>query len=82
MQTQLIIDNESRDAHDGRTFERRNPLTGDLVTKGAAAGVDDALDAVESAATAFSSWPLSGPSERRAIMLKAADIMERRAALR
>ena len=27
MQTQLIIDNESREAHDGRTFERRNPLT-------------------------------------------------------
>jgi acyl-CoA reductase-like NAD-dependent aldehyde dehydrogenase len=78
MRTQLIIDNRSRDAHDGRTFERRNPLTGDVVTEGAAAGVDDAIDAVESAAKAFSSWSLSGPSERRAVMLKAADIMERR----
>ena len=78
MQTQLIIDNESRDAHDGRTFERRNPLTGDVVTEGAAASVEDAIDAVESASKAFSSWSLSGPSERRAVMLKAADIMERR----
>ena len=78
MQTQLIIDNESRKAHDGRTFERRNPLTGDLVTESAAAGVDDAIDAVESASRAFSSWSLSGPSQRRAVMLKAADIMERR----
>ena len=78
MQTQLIIDNESRDAQDGRTFERRNPLTGDVVTEGAAAGVDDAIDAVESASKAFSSWSLSGPSQRRAVMLKAADIMERR----
>ena len=78
MQTQLIIDNESRDAQDGRTFERRNPLTGDIVTEGAAAGVDDAIDAVESASKAFSSWSLSGPSQRRAVMLKAADIMERR----
>jgi acyl-CoA reductase-like NAD-dependent aldehyde dehydrogenase len=78
MQTQLIIDNESRDAQDGRTFERRNPLTGDLVTEGAAAGVGDAIDAVKSASKAFSSWSLSGPSERRAVMLRAADIIERR----
>ncbi|GLY29714.1 aldehyde dehydrogenase [Kineosporia sp. NBRC 101731] len=78
MKTQLIIDNESRDARGGRTFERRNPLTGDLVSQGAAAGVDDALDAVQSAARAFTSWSATGPTERRAIMLKAADIMERR----
>ena len=78
MQTQLIIDNLSRDAQGGRTFQRRNPLTGDLVTEGAAASVEDALDAVESAAKAFASWATTGPSIRRAVMLKAADIMERR----
>jgi acyl-CoA reductase-like NAD-dependent aldehyde dehydrogenase len=77
--TQLIIDNETRDASEGRSFERRNPLTGDVVTQSAAASVEDALDAVESAAKAFSAWSTVGPSERRNIMLKAADIIERRA---
>jgi acyl-CoA reductase-like NAD-dependent aldehyde dehydrogenase len=76
--TQLIIDNKPQDATDGGTFERKHPLSGDLVTRGAAATVDDALSAVESAATAFATWSQTGPSERRAILLKAADIMERR----
>ena len=78
MHTQLIIDNLGREAQGGRTFQRRNPLTGELVSEGAAASVEDALDAVESASKAFASWATSGPSTRRAVMLKAADIMERR----
>jgi acyl-CoA reductase-like NAD-dependent aldehyde dehydrogenase len=78
MQTQLIIDNATRNAREGKTFTRNNPLTGDVVTEGSAASVDDAIDAVESAAKAFETWSLTGPSERRAIMLKAAEIMERR----
>jgi acyl-CoA reductase-like NAD-dependent aldehyde dehydrogenase len=78
MQTQLIIDNADRDARGGRTFERRNPITGDLVTQGAAAAVEDAVDAVESAARAFTTWSTTGPSTRRAILLKAAEIIEQR----
>ncbi|MGY3317369.1 aldehyde dehydrogenase [Arthrobacter sp. ok909] len=78
MQTQLIIDNQPRSAREGKTFERRNPVSGALVTESAAANVDDALDAVESASKAFSSWSTTGPTERRAVMLKAAEIMERR----
>lgn len=78
MQTQLIIDNQARNGREGKTFERRHPVTGALVTESAAADVNDALDAVESAAKAFTSWSTSGPSERRAVMLKAAEIMERR----
>jgi len=79
MQSQLIIDNQAREARDSRTFERRNPLSGDVVSLGAAASVDDAIDAVESASKAFETWRNSGPTERRAVMLKAADIIERRA---
>ena len=78
MQTQLVIDNLERDAQGGRTFQRRSPLTGEVITEGAAASVEDALDAVESASKAFASWATSGPSARRAVLLKAADIMERR----
>jgi acyl-CoA reductase-like NAD-dependent aldehyde dehydrogenase len=70
MQTQLIIDNEERGAREGKTFSRRNPLTGEVVTEGAAASVDDAIDAVESASKAFESWSQSGPTERRAVMLR------------
>ncbi|RWZ50823.1 aldehyde dehydrogenase [Labedella phragmitis] len=79
MQTKLIIDNEGRSAREGKTFERRNPVTGEVVTEGAAASVEDALDAVESAATAFRSWSTTGPTQRRAVMLKAADLIEERA---
>ena len=78
MQTQLIIDNEARPGREKKTFERRNPLTGEVVTEGVAASVDDAIDAVESASKAFAAWSTTGPSERRAVMLKAAEIMERR----
>jgi acyl-CoA reductase-like NAD-dependent aldehyde dehydrogenase len=78
VQTQLIIDNKPQDATDGRSFERLHPLSGDLVTRAAAATVADAIAAVDSAATAFTTWSQSGPSERRNILLKAADIMERR----
>lgn len=79
MKTQLIIDNQATDASDGATFERRHPLTGEVVTTGAAATTADAVAAVESAATAFRSWSQTGPSERRAILLSAADILEKRA---
>jgi len=78
VQTQLIIDNKAQDAAGGDTFERTHPLSGEVVTSGAAASVEDALTAVESAASAFATWSKTGPSERRAILLKAADIMERR----
>lgn len=78
MDSQLIIDNKPQDAAAGSTFERTHPLSGDVVTRGAAATVDDGLSAVESAAAAFETWSQTGPSERRAIMLKAADIMEQR----
>jgi len=78
VQTQLIIDNKPQDATDGSTFERVHPLSGDLVTRAASASVADAIAAVDSAATAFETWSKTGPSERRGILLKAADVMERR----
>lgn len=59
-------------AGDGRTFERRNPLTGETVTVAAAAGADDATRAVEAAAAAFGSWSTTGPNARRDLLLDAA----------
>ena len=76
METQLIIDNKARTATNGAVAERRSPITGKIVTRLAAANVDDALAAADSAAAAFATWSKSAPSERRRILLKAADILE------
>jgi acyl-CoA reductase-like NAD-dependent aldehyde dehydrogenase len=78
METQLLIDNQARAAKAGATFERRHPTTGDVVTRAAAADVSDALAAVESASAAFATWRHSPPSERRRVLLKAADALEAR----
>lgn len=76
MKTQLIINNKAVDASNGATFERLNSLTGKLVTQGAAATVEDANRAADSAAVAFKTWSETGPTERRLLLLKAADILE------
>jgi acyl-CoA reductase-like NAD-dependent aldehyde dehydrogenase len=76
VQTQLIINNVPRQAEQGATFERRHPVSGNVVTVAASASVDDALAAVESASAAFLPWSVSGPTARRAILLKAADLLE------
>src|SRR5690606_36381625 len=58
------------------TFERRNPLDGSVATRAPAASAADAVAAVEAAADAFKSWSQTGPSERRALLSKAADALE------
>ena len=78
METQLLIDNEARAAKSGATFERRHPTTGAVVTRAAAGGVADALAAAESASTAFKTWRHTSPTERRRVLLKAADALEAR----
>lgn len=79
LKSQLIINNKSRDAQGGKTFERRNALTNEVASTGAAGTVKDALQAVESAAEAFKTWSKTGPTQRRAVLLKAADLIEQRA---
>lgn len=79
METQLLIDNEWRASLSGATFERRHPTTDAVVTRAAAGGVADANRAVESASAAFGMWRRSTPTERRRILLKAADILEGKA---
>ncbi|MEH6502878.1 MAG: aldehyde dehydrogenase [Cycloclasticus sp.] len=76
MKTQLIINNETVDASSGATFERINSLTGKVVSQGAAATIEDANRAADSAAIAFKTWSETGPTERRLLLLKAADILE------
>lgn len=72
----LLIDGDKRDASGAASYERMDPFTGKLATRAAAASVADANAAVEAAATAFKSWSKTGPGERRALLSKAADVMD------
>ena len=72
----FLIDGEARPATGGATYERHDPYTGKLATRAAAASVADAVAAADAAAVAFKTWSKTGPGERRALLMKAADIME------
>lgn len=72
----LLIDGDKRDASGAASYERMDPFTGKLATRAAAASVADANAAVEAAATAFKAWSKTGPGERRALLSKAADVMD------
>src|SRR6185503_14714290 len=60
------------------SFERRNPLSGKPVSRATAATPDDARAAADAAAAAFPAWAAIGPSERRKVLLAAADGIEKR----
>jgi len=81
MNINLLIDNQDVSAARGATFERMNPLTGEVATRAAAASVADAHAAANAAQTAFSSWSATGPSQRRALLLRAAEVLRERAPL-
>ena len=76
----LLINGEQKQASNGATFERRNPLDGSVATVAPAATKADAIAAVEAAAAAFPAWSATGPSERRALLLKAAQALQAKAA--
>jgi acyl-CoA reductase-like NAD-dependent aldehyde dehydrogenase len=79
LDTYLYIDNKEQASATGATFERRNPASDAVISRGAAASVEDAVRAVASAEKAFAEWSKSGPTQRRALLLKAADEIEARA---
>lgn len=75
----LTIGDTNRPATGAATFERRNPVTGEVATRAAAATVADAEAACDAAAAAFPAWAKLGPNARRAILLKAADALAAKA---
>jgi salicylaldehyde dehydrogenase len=76
MKSQLLIDNEWINAENNSRFQRLHPITNAVVTDAASASIVDANKAADSAHTAFKSWRHCAPSERRKLLLKAADILE------
>src|SRR6478735_8952382 len=75
----LMIGAEGSASASGGVFERTNPVTGEVATRAAAAKAKDAIAAVEAAAAAFPAWSKTGPSHRRKLLWKAADLLEARA---
>jgi acyl-CoA reductase-like NAD-dependent aldehyde dehydrogenase len=73
LDTTLLIGDRDPAATGGATFERRNPVTGEVATRAAAATATDAVAAADAAATAFPAWSALGPNARRGLLLKAAD---------
>ena len=72
----LLIAGKRVSAADGATFERRNPLDGEIASRAPAATPDDARAAVRAAWAAFPAWSNTGPGERRALLTKAAERLE------
>src|SRR5256712_7146723 len=74
----LIIAGESRDASDGGTTEIRNPATGEVVDRVAAATQKDVNNAIDAAESAFKKWSAVAPPQRAEILYKAAHLLEER----
>jgi acyl-CoA reductase-like NAD-dependent aldehyde dehydrogenase len=64
----------------GRTYDKRNPWTGEVFAQVAAGDADDATAAVETAQRAFPAWAETPPVQRQQIMLRAAEALDRRRA--
>lgn len=80
MDSFLLINGEWVSSADRATFERLNPLSGEPVTRAAAATVDDAVRAADAADAAFEGWAAIPPIERRRLLLRAADILRSKTA--
>ncbi|MCW1754205.1 aldehyde dehydrogenase [Rhizobium acaciae] len=79
MNISLLINGADRAASGGRTYDRIDPFTEKLASRAAAASLDDAAAAVDAASAAFGAWSKTGPGQRRAILMKAADILDSKA---
>ena len=75
---QLIIAGERRDASDGGTTEIRNPATGEVVDRVAAATQQDVNRAIDAAESALKNWSRVPPARRGEILFEAADKIKER----
>lgn len=76
MTVQFLINNKGVDAADQTTFDRIDPVTGDVASTAAAASAADVKEIAEAAHAAFPAWAAMGPTQRRKLLNAAADIMD------
>jgi acyl-CoA reductase-like NAD-dependent aldehyde dehydrogenase len=75
---QLLIGGEWVPASSGRAWDSSGPVEGVGATPVAAAGPDDVNRAAEAAQAAFPAWANTPPGERRALLNRAADLLQDR----
>ncbi len=75
----LMIGEHDLPAQRGATFERRNPVSGQVVTRAAAASPADAAAAADAAGAAFPAWAALGPNARRTLLLRFAEVLQQQA---
>ena len=74
----MLINGERVEAASGKTFESRNPATGDLLATVPEGDTEDIDRAVKAARRAFEGqWGKFKPYERQRLLLKLADLVER-----
>src|SRR5882672_11085634 len=74
----MLIDGKWLDAASGKTFESRNPATGELLATVAEGDAEDINRAVAAARRAFEGpWSKVKPYERQNLLLKLADLVEK-----
>ena len=74
----MLIGGKWLQAASGKTFETRNPATGEILAHVAEGDADDIDRAVTAAREAFNGpWSKFKPAQRQAILLKLADLVER-----
>lgn len=77
----LLIGGKSIKSTPGQTIPVRNASKGEIVGYAEAADVQNATDAVESAATAFPGWKTATVSVRRDLILKTAELFKQNQSL-
>src|ERR671936_671754 len=77
-QRRMYIDGAWSDASGGATFDDMDPYTGEVIARIPAGTREDARRAIDAAHAALYAWWKTPPSEKRRLLLNAADILERR----
>lgn len=79
LKNKAFINGEYVDAQSGKTFECINPATGQALTNVAACDKEDVDIAVKAARSAFNAgvWSARSPYERKHILLRFADLIEK-----
>lgn len=73
----MYIDGQWVEAISGKYYEDRSPYTGEIIGMVPAGGSEDAKRAIDAAQAAFPEWAAYPPAEKRKLLMKAADIIDR-----
>lgn len=71
----LVIDGKSVPSSTNEVFDVRNPFSGEVVSRAAAASSEDCVAAIEAAGRALDAWERTPLPRKREIILKTSEIL-------